>query len=108
VEGAPDQAEITVADVPERFRYEIAVDGEIAGSAQYQAARGVLALVHTEIDDSFEGRGLAKKLIGFALDDARAKGLEVLPFCPFVRDFIERDRTYVDLVPADRRGDFGL
>jgi predicted GNAT family acetyltransferase len=108
VEGRADQAEIAVADAPERFRYEIAVNGETAGFAQYQAGRGVVALVHTEVDDRFEGRGLAKRLIAFALDDVRAKGLKVLPFCPFVRDFIERDPSYVDLVPADRRAEFGL
>ena len=35
-----------------------------------------------------------------ALDAARAEGLGVLPFCPFVRGFIDKNRDYVDLVPA--------
>lgn len=43
-----------------------------------------------------------------ALDDARERGLAVLPFCPFVRAHIQRHREYADLVPAARRGEFDL
>jgi predicted GNAT family acetyltransferase len=32
----------------------------------------------------------------------------VLPFCPFVNDFIARHREYVDLVPENHRQEFGL
>jgi hypothetical protein len=32
----------------------------------------------------------------------------VLPYCPFVRGYIERHPDYLDLVPADRRSGFGL
>lgn len=93
---------------PDENRYEIEVDGELAGFAQYRERPGLIAFVHTEIDDRFEGRGLAGELISFALDDARKRELEVLPFCPFVNGYIERHREYVDLVPSSRRAQFGL
>jgi uncharacterized protein len=99
---------IQVGDSPERGRYEIQVEGELAGFAQYKAKPGQIALTHTEIDDRFEGRGLGGRLVSFALGDARERGLAVLPFCPFVRGYIERHREYVDLVPADRRVEFDL
>ena len=38
----------------------------------------------------------------------RAQGLAVLPFCPFVRGFIDRHREYLDLVPVERRAKLGL
>jgi predicted GNAT family acetyltransferase len=47
-------------------------------------------------------------LIAGALDAARAEGLAVLPFCPFVRRFIDEHREYLDLVPAQRRAEFKL
>ena len=50
--------------------------------------------------------GLASQLIRSALDEARAAGREVLPFCPFVRSFIQRHPAYVDLVRKPQR--FGL
>ena len=102
------EAMIAVADDAERERYEVRVDGELAGFAQYRAKPGLIAFTHTEIADRFEGQGLAGKLIAFALDDARERGREVLPFCPFVNGYIQRHREYLDLVPADRRAAFDL
>jgi predicted GNAT family acetyltransferase len=64
--------------------------------------------MHTEIDQAFEGQGLGSRLIGFALDDASRRELAVLPFCPFVRAYIERHPSYLELVPASRRKAFGL
>lgn len=101
-------AQITVADNADRERYEIRVDGKLAGFVKYRLQPGVIELVHTEINDEFEGRGLGSRLISFALDDARQQGLAVLPFCPFVNDYIQRHSQYVELVPADRRPGFGL
>ncbi len=99
---------IAVADNPDERRYEIRVDGERAGFAQYKAKPGQIAFTHTEIDDRFEGQGLGGKLVAFALGEARDRGLAVLPFCPFVKAYIQRHREYVDLVPEDRRAEFDL
>jgi predicted GNAT family acetyltransferase len=99
---------IAVSDNPDRQRYEVRVDGELAGFSQYHEKPGQIAFTHTEIADRFEGQGLASRLIAFALDDARRRGPAVLPFCPFVNDYIQRHREYADLVPADRRAEFEL
>jgi predicted GNAT family acetyltransferase len=100
--------QITVADNAGEARYEIRVDGDLAGFVTYRPRPGLIELVHTEIDEEFEGRGLGSQLISFALDDARERGLAVLPFCPFVNDYIQRHRQYVDLVPEGRRAEFEL
>lgn len=101
-------ARIALADNAAGERYEIRVDDEPAGFLQYRLRPGSIELEHTEIDEEFEGRGLGSRLISFALDDARDRGLTVLPFCPFVNDYIRRHRQYVALVPSDRRQDFEL
>jgi predicted GNAT family acetyltransferase len=99
---------IDVADAPERDRYEVSVDGEVVGFSAYRARPGLIAFVHTEVDERFEGRGLGDRLIRFALEDARARGLAVLPFCPFVKAFIEGHREFEALVPDTYREQFGL
>jgi predicted GNAT family acetyltransferase len=103
-----NEGAIAVGDNAGERRYEVHVEGELAGFAQYKPRPGQIAFTHTEIDDRFEGQGLASKLIAFALDDARVRDLAVLPFCPFVRAYIQRHREYADLVPEGRRGEFGL
>lgn len=104
----PETDEIVVVEAPERERFEVRVDGELAGFLDYHVREGVLALVHTEVDDRFGGRGLGGRLARFALDGARERDLAVLPFCSFVGKWIGRHPEYVDLVPADRRAGFGL
>ena len=99
---------IEVTDVPDRERYEVAVDDELAGFTVYRMRPGLVAFVHTEVDEHFQGRGLASRLIRFALDDAGRRGLEVLPFCPFVLAFIEGHREFEGLVPEGYRDTFGL
>ena len=43
--------------------------------------------------------GLGSRLASVALEDARARGLMVMPFCPFIANFIERHLDeYRDLV----------
>ncbi len=101
-------SQITIADNADRERYEIRLDGKLAGFVKYRLRPELIELVHTEINDEFEGRGLGSRLISFALDDARERGLAVLPFCPFVNDYIQRHRQYADLVPEGRRQGFGL
>jgi uncharacterized protein len=103
--SAPD---IRVADVRDRSRFEVLVDGELAGFAEYRRHRDVIAFTHTLIDARFEGRRLGSGLVREALSQARAGGLAVLPFCPFVRGYIAGHREYVDLVPAEMRARFDL
>ena len=92
-----------VADNPAAHRFEISVDGEVAGFVTYSRTGSRLSLNHTEIDPRFEGHGLGSVLVRQVLDTARAEGAEVLPFCPFVRGYLERHPEYADLVPAGWR-----
>jgi predicted GNAT family acetyltransferase len=99
---------IEVADAPERDRYELSIGGELVGFTAYRTRPGLIAFIHTEIEERLQGRGLGDRLIRFALEDARARGLAVLPFCPFVKAFIERHRQFETLVPDAYRERFGL
>jgi len=101
-------AGIRVVDVPERSRFEVLVDGEMAGFTEYRRRPGLIAFIHTLIDPRFEGHGLGSKLVRTALSDARSEGLSVLPFCPFVRGYIAGHTNYLDLVPEDMRAHFEL
>lgn len=97
-----------VHDDPRRSRYELVEDGTVVGFATYRIHRGVIEFIHTEVDPDHGGRGLAGQLVRSALDDARRRGLAVVPRCPYVRKFIdEQADEYLDLVPPDRRADFG-
>jgi predicted GNAT family acetyltransferase len=99
---------VEVHDNPDERRYEVVVDSDLAGFAAYITQQGLIAFMHTEVKDAFGGHGVGTILIREALDDARRRGFEVLPFCPFVSSFIAEHREFADLVPGSRREEFGL
>ena len=99
---------VAVTDNSTEQRYEVSRDGELAGFAIYRRRPALIAFVHTEIDERFEGEGLGSQLVHEALEEARREGIAVLPFCPFVNGYIKRHAEYVELVPADYRERFGL
>lgn len=98
-----------VRDNPASSRYEVFAGAELAGFSTYKLRGQRIAFLHTETDPAFAGRGLARRLVTEALDDARRRGLQVLPFCPYVKEVIANNRgDYLDLVPAKDRERFGL
>lgn len=89
-------------------RYEIYADDRRAGFMSFREQGELIALDHTEIDDRYEGQGLGSDLARHVLDEATERGKGVLPFCPFVRSWIERHPEYLDLVPGEQRSRFEL
>ncbi|HEY5661559.1 MAG TPA: GNAT family N-acetyltransferase [Gaiellaceae bacterium] len=79
-----------VRDNPEELRYELVDDDQVVGELLYRRYPDRILLVHTDIPPALEGQGLGSRLVAGALDDARAKGLRVVPVCPFVRSYLRR------------------
>ena len=98
----------SVVDVPERGRFEIRVGDRTVGLASYHVENDTMTLPHTEIDPAVGGQGLGTALVAGVLAAARERGLHVLPYCSFVRHYIQQHPEDVDLVPEDDRGHFGL
>lgn len=100
-----------VTDAPARRRYEVTVDGELAGFAEYRDLDGARVFTHTEVFDRFEGRGVGSALARGALDEARRSGRRIVALCPFIAGYLRRHDEYADLVDpalARRLRDEGL
>lgn len=82
--GAPT----TVTQESDRFTIE--VDGKVAGFTLIEDRDGTRTFPHTEVDDAFQGRGLATILIGEALERTRDAGLRIVPVCPTVADYVKK------------------
>jgi predicted GNAT family acetyltransferase len=93
-----EDRKIEIRDNRDRFRYEIVVDGVVAGFLQYSVRGGRMVLSHTEVPDAYGGKGLATQLVLGALDDIRRRGLRIVPVCHFVERFVARNPEYDDLV----------
>lgn len=89
-------------------RFELREDGAVAGFAEYRIDDGAMRFTHTEVDTAREGQGLGSELAAFALDEARRRGLRVVPACRFIAAYVQRHPQYLELVDEDSRRDFGL
>ena len=98
----------TVVDVPERGRFEVRDGDRVVGLASYHVDDGVMTLPHTEVDPGVGGRGIGTALVAGVLEAARERGLHVLPYCSFVRHYIQQHPETVDLVAEEDRPHFGL
>jgi predicted GNAT family acetyltransferase len=88
----------TVSFNADKQRYEIFVDGTLAGLTQTVEDGEVVTMPHTKVFDEFEGQGLASVLVTGALDDIRARGLRIVPECPYVASFVVKHPEYADLL----------
>jgi predicted GNAT family acetyltransferase len=96
--GAMDDAPaVSITDSPQARRYEAMAGDDLAGTAAYIRTPEVIAFIHTEVGDAYEGRGIGSALARTALDDARAQGLLVLAICPFIAGWLARHPEYDDL-----------
>ena len=81
-----------------RSRYEINLDGRLAGIADYRADGDTIVFPHTEIEPTMRNHGLGVELVRGALDDVRARGGRVVAQCWYVAEFIDQHPEYADLL----------
>jgi NAD+ kinase len=93
-----DSADVSVVDNFEVSRYEVLVSGEVAGYVEYRRSPGHVEFLHTEVNQGYEGRGLAGRLATGALDDARSRDVRVSASCPFMTGYVDQHPAYADLL----------
>ena len=96
-----------VVDNPERHRFEIDLGGAVA-IAEYTLPAGIIMFTHTEVPPEHEGKGIGTALIRAGLASARARGLRVIPICPFFAAYIQRHAEEQDLLDPVWRERLGV
>ncbi|MDN4481374.1 GNAT family N-acetyltransferase [Demequina muriae] len=83
-------ADTTVTRNENESRYDVHVDGELAGFALYEIDGDRAAFTHTEIFETYQGGGIAGTLAGEALADTASRGLTIVPVCPYIARYLDR------------------
>jgi uncharacterized protein len=78
-------------------RYEIELDGYLA-YLEYRLDNGCMDLFHTYSPKELSGRGVASRLVAFALNKARERKLNIRPTCSFVEAYIKNHPEFSDVV----------
>lgn len=91
-------SDVTVQHRPDNQRFEAMLDGEVAGYISYEMGDGAIDLQHTIVDDKFGGRGVGGALAKGTIDQIRDQGgLRVIPTCPFLAKWFDKNPEYSDL-----------
>lgn len=83
---------------PSRSRYELFVDDDLVGVADYRLQGDAVVIPHTEIERGRRGQGLGAILVRGTLDDVQRTGRTVVPECWYVADFINDNPEYQALL----------
>ncbi len=86
-----------VIDNTAEHRFELKAGDHVA-AAHYTLAPGVITFTHTVVPSELSGQGIGSKLARGALEQVRARGLKVVPQCPFIAAFIAKNAEFAGLV----------
>ena len=79
-----------VTDNESESRFELHLNGDLAGWIDYRRSGDVVALTHAEVLPELRNRGLGEQMVRDALADLEQRGLRPQAVCPFVRAYVRR------------------
>jgi predicted GNAT family acetyltransferase len=91
--------DVVVRDNAQKRQFEACVEGDLAGFSAYELTDAGIMILHTEVDDAFEGKGVGSALVRQMLDQILADDeLKVTVLCPFVNAWLRRHPDYQELI----------
>jgi len=80
-------------------RYVAREEGLPDAEMTYSIANTHLIIIdHTGVPDEWRGKGVGKALVERGVLDARARGVRIVPLCPFAKAQIERHPEWQDVL----------
>lgn len=89
---------ITLTESAHRGRYAYAHDDGRESELTYAIRPEGLAWDHTFTPRDLRHEGAAKKLLAHGVADMRARGLKVIPVCPYVQSQFDRHPDWQDVL----------
>ena len=81
--------------------FELYVDGDDARHGEMtfsKAGAGLWIIDHTGVRPDTQGTGAAAALVRHGVETARARGIKIMPLCPYARAQFARHPEYADVL----------
>jgi hypothetical protein len=79
--------------------FYIEQEGKLVAEMTYVwAGKDKIIIDHTEVDDVLRGKSAGKQMVTKAVDFARAKGIKILPLCPFAKSVFDKVKEFNDVL----------
>lgn len=90
---------ITREDKPTGGRYVARVAGKPDAEMTFSRAGDKFLIIdHTGVPEALGGMGVGKALVEHMVMDVRARGLKIIPLCPFTRATLEKHKEWQDIL----------
>ena len=99
--------EADIRDNADANRYELPIGDQIA-VVTYNLSEPNLMITETLVPQALEGQGIASRLARHVIADASARGLLILPVCPFFSAYFQKHPDDADVVHPTYRQILGL
>lgn len=90
---------ISREDTPTGGRYVARIPGKPEAEMTFSKAGAKIQIIdHTGVPDALAGLGVGKALVEFMVGDVRARGLKVIPLCPFTKATLQKHPEWQDIL----------
>lgn len=91
--------EIVQQEEGKKGRFYIEENGEVLGEMTYVwAGDDRIIIDHTEVNEKLKGKSAGKQFVAKAVEFAKAKGIKILPLCPFAKSVFDKTPEYQELL----------
>ena len=92
--------EIELTDNQSAHHLELMVEDHTA-FIDYKRSNERLFLIHTEVPDELEGKGVGSAIVEKALKYAEQNKLTIVPLCSFVQSYLKRHKEWEWIIAKD-------
>ncbi len=90
--------EIKEQETDNKGSFYVEVDGVKKAEMTYSKAGTERIIIdHTEVSDDLRGTGVGLKLVEYAVNYVREKGIRILPLCPFAKATLQKHPEWQDV-----------
>ena len=90
--------EIKEQETESKGSFYVEVNGEKKAEMTYsKAGKERIIIDHTEVSDDLRGEGVGLKLVEHAVNYVRARGIKMLPLCPFTKATLQKHPEWKDV-----------
>ncbi len=90
---------ITREDLPSGGRYVARIAGKPDAEMTFsKAGEKILIIDHTSVPDALGGLGVGRALVEYMVHDVRARGLKIIPLCPFTNATLRKQPEWQDIL----------
>ncbi len=74
------------------------IDNNLIGECEFDVNNSNWVITHTGVRESYEGQGIAKKLVKCVIEEARKNQVKIIPLCSYAKKLMTEQEDYQNIL----------